>query len=133
MGDEVFNKFLRTLLSQYTDKSVRTTNVETLRQAQSNLELTAFFAHGSMAQALLPSPTNYSVFRLGDKKGFRTSEPSTGSRPFPHAGRAAHRNRRKTEIRRSTSQETTRTTRSRPSAGRAAFRSTRELAAEEHA
>ena len=30
MGDEVFMKFLRGLLSQYTDKSVRTANVQTV-------------------------------------------------------------------------------------------------------
>ena len=28
MGDEVFNKFLRALLTQYADKSVRSSNVE---------------------------------------------------------------------------------------------------------
>ena len=36
MGDDVFNKFLRGLLSQYTDKSVRSANVETVAEAQSS-------------------------------------------------------------------------------------------------
>jgi hypothetical protein len=72
MGDEVFNKFLRTLLSQYTDKSIRTSNVESLAQAQSNLELTAFFAQWLDGTGAPAFTNKYSVFRLGDNKGFRT-------------------------------------------------------------
>ncbi len=72
MGDEVFNKFLRSLLTQYADKSIHTANVETVAQAQSSLELTAFFAQWLDGTGA-PSFTNkYSVFRLGDNKGFRT-------------------------------------------------------------
>jgi tetratricopeptide (TPR) repeat protein len=72
MGDEVFNKFLRALLTQYTDKSIRSSNVETVATAQSNLELTPFFAQWLDGTGA-PSFTNkYSVFRLGDNKGFRT-------------------------------------------------------------
>ena len=72
MGDEVFNKFLRTLLTQYTDKSIRTSNVETVAQAQSNLELTAFFAQWLDGTGAPAFTNKYSVFRLGDNKGFRT-------------------------------------------------------------
>jgi hypothetical protein len=72
MGDEVFNKFLRTLLTQYTDKSIRTSNVETIAQAQSNLELTAFFAQWLDGTGAPAFTNKYSVFRLGDNKGFRT-------------------------------------------------------------
>jgi hypothetical protein len=72
MGDEVFLKFLRTLLSQYTDKSIRTSNVETVAQAQSNLELTAFFAQWLDGTGAPAFTNKYSVFRLGDNKGFRT-------------------------------------------------------------
>jgi Peptidase family M1 domain len=72
MGDEVFNKFLRTLLTQYAEKSIRTSNVESAAQTQSSLELTAFFAQWLDGTGA-PSFTNkYSVFRLGDNKGFRT-------------------------------------------------------------
>jgi hypothetical protein len=72
MGDEVFNKFLRTLLTQYADKSIHTSNVESVAQAQSNIELTPFFAQWLDGTGA-PSFTNkYSVFRLGDNKGFRT-------------------------------------------------------------
>jgi hypothetical protein len=72
MGDEVFNKFLRTLLTQYTDKPIRTSNVETAAQAQSNLELTAFFAQWLDGTGAPAFTNKYSVFRLGDNKGFRT-------------------------------------------------------------
>jgi aminopeptidase N len=72
MGDEVFLKFLRTLLSEYTDKPIRTSNVETVAQAQSNLELTAFFAQWLDGTGAPAFTNKYSVFRLGDNKGFRT-------------------------------------------------------------
>ncbi len=72
MGDEVFNKFLRTLLTQYIDKPIRTSNVETVAQAQSNLELQAFFAQWLDGTGAPAFTNKYSVFRLGDNKGFRT-------------------------------------------------------------
>jgi hypothetical protein len=72
MGDDVFNKFLRTLLTQYTDKSIRTSNVETIAQSQSNLELTAFFSEWLDGTGAPAFTNKYSVFRLGDNKGFRT-------------------------------------------------------------
>jgi hypothetical protein len=72
MGDEVFNKFLRTLLTQYADKSIRTSNVETIATAQSNLELQAFFAQWLDGTGAPAFANKYSVFRLGDNKGFRT-------------------------------------------------------------
>jgi aminopeptidase N len=72
MGDDVFTKFLRGLLSQYTDKSVRTSNVQTVAEAQSQLQLTPFFAQWCDGTGA-PSFTNkYTVFRLGSSKGFRT-------------------------------------------------------------
>jgi hypothetical protein len=72
MGDEVFNKFLRALLTQYTDKSIHTSNVESVAQAQSNLELTAFFAQWLDGTGAPAFTNKYSVFRLGSNKGFRT-------------------------------------------------------------
>jgi tetratricopeptide (TPR) repeat protein len=72
MGDEVFNKFLRTLLTQYADKSIHTSNVESVAQAQSNLELTAFFAQWLDGTGAPAFTNKYSVFRLGSNKGFRT-------------------------------------------------------------
>jgi Peptidase family M1 domain len=72
LGDDVFIKFLRGLLSQYTDKSVHSANVETVAEAQSQLQLTPFFAQWLDGTGA-PSFTNkFTVFRLGDNKGFRT-------------------------------------------------------------
>ncbi len=72
MGDEVFNKFLRALLTQFADKSIHTSNVETIAQAQSTLELTSFFAQWLDGTGAPAFTNKYSVFRLGDNKGFRT-------------------------------------------------------------
>jgi hypothetical protein len=72
MGNEVFLKFLRTLLTEYADKSIRSSNVETVAQAQSNLELQAFFAQWLDGTGAPAFADKYSVFRLGSNKGFRT-------------------------------------------------------------
>ena len=72
LGDDVFIKFLRGLLSQYTDKSVRSANVETVAEAQSQLELTPFFAQWLDGTGAPTFANKFTVFRLGDNKGFRT-------------------------------------------------------------
>jgi tetratricopeptide (TPR) repeat protein len=72
MGDEVFIRFLRGLLSQYTDKSVRSANVQTVAEAQSKLELTAFFAQWLDGTGAPAFGNKYTVYRLGSNKGFRT-------------------------------------------------------------
>jgi tetratricopeptide (TPR) repeat protein len=72
MGDEVFIKFLRGLLSQYTDKSVRSANVQTVAEAQSKLELTPFFAQWLDGTGAPAFANKYTVYRLGNNKGFRT-------------------------------------------------------------
>jgi tetratricopeptide (TPR) repeat protein len=72
MGDEVFLKFLRELLTQYADKPIRTANVETAAETASNLELRAFFAQWLDGTGAPAFTNKYSVFRLGDNKGFRT-------------------------------------------------------------
>jgi aminopeptidase N len=73
MGDEVFKNFLRGLLSQYTDKSIRSANVETVAEAQSKLELTPFFAQWLDGTGAPSFANKYTVFRLGANKGFRTT------------------------------------------------------------
>ena len=73
MGDEVFTKFLRGLLSQYTDKGVRTSDVEKVSEAQSQLPLTPFFAQWVDGTGAPTFSNKYTVFRLGSNKGFRTS------------------------------------------------------------
>ncbi len=72
MGDEVFQKFLRGLLSQYTDKSIRSSNVETVAEAQSQLQLAPFFAQWLDGTGAPAFTNKYTVFRLGNNKGFRT-------------------------------------------------------------
>lgn len=72
MGDDAFEKFLRNLLSQYTDKSVSTANVQTVAEAQSQLQLTPFFAQWCDGTGAPTFTNKYTVFRLGNNKGFRT-------------------------------------------------------------
>ncbi|MBB5065496.1 M1 family aminopeptidase [Granulicella mallensis] len=72
MGDDVFQQFLRSLLSQYTDKPVRTANVQTVAEAQSKLQLTPFFSQWLDGTGAPELGNNFSVFRLGSNKGFRT-------------------------------------------------------------
>jgi Peptidase family M1 domain/Tetratricopeptide repeat len=72
MGDEVFIKFLRGLLSQFTDKSIRSSNVQAVAEAQSKLELEPFFAQWLNGTGAPSFTDKYTVFRLGANKGFRT-------------------------------------------------------------
>src|SRR5580698_1884624 len=72
MGDDVFQQFLRSLLSQYTDKAVHTANVLTVAEAQSKLQLTPFFSQWLDGTGAPEFGNNFTVFRLGNSKGFRT-------------------------------------------------------------
>jgi tetratricopeptide (TPR) repeat protein len=72
MGDAVFQQFLQALLTQYADQGVRTSNVETLAENVSKLQLTAFFSQWLDGTGAPEFTDNYSVFRLGNGKGFRT-------------------------------------------------------------
>ena len=72
MGDDKFNAFLKALVSQNIDKSVRTTDVQTVAEAQSQLQLTPFFSQWLDGTGAPEFGDNFSVFRLGSNKGFRT-------------------------------------------------------------
>ena len=72
MGDEVFTRFLRELLSQNIDKSIRTSPVQTIAEAQSHLQLTPFFSQWIDGTGAPQFGNNYQVYRLGSGKGFRT-------------------------------------------------------------
>jgi predicted negative regulator of RcsB-dependent stress response len=72
MGDEGFQKFLRGVLSQFTDKGIRSSQIEEVAQAQSHLELAAFFAQWLDGTGAPAFTDKYSVYRLGNSKGFRT-------------------------------------------------------------
>ena len=72
MGDEVFTRFLREVLSQNIDKSIRTSQVQTIAEAQSHLQLTPFFSQWVDGTGAPQFGNNYQVYRLGSGKGFRT-------------------------------------------------------------
>jgi aminopeptidase N len=72
MGDEVFLKFLRGMLSQYADKSIRTQNVQQVAEAQSKIQFEPFFAQWVDGTGAPQFTNKYTVFRLGNSKGFRT-------------------------------------------------------------
>ena len=72
MGDEVFTKFLREVLSQNIDKSIRTSELRTIAEAQSHLQLTPFFSQWVDGTGAPQFGNNYQVYRLGSGKGFRT-------------------------------------------------------------
>ena len=72
LGDDAFTQFLRALLSQYTDKSIRTANVQTIAEAQTQQNMQAFFSQWLDGTGAPEFGDNYTVFRLGSNKGFRT-------------------------------------------------------------
>ena len=76
MGDEAFDKFLRTLLTQYTDKSVRERDVvstaESIPVKGEQLQLTSFFSQWVEGTGAPQFNDKYTVYRLGNNKGFRT-------------------------------------------------------------
>ena len=72
MGDEVFAAFLKSLLSQYTDKGIRSANLQTIAEGQAHLQLTAFFSQWLDGTGAPEFGNNFTVFRLGNGKGFRT-------------------------------------------------------------
>ena len=72
MGDAVFQQFLESMLTQYADKGVRTADAESLAENVSKLPLTSFFSQWLDGTGAPEYTDNYSVFRLGGDKGFRT-------------------------------------------------------------
>lgn len=76
MGDEVFKQFIRNLLSQYMDKSVRTRDVQQTAEAQKidgeNQNFVPFFAQWVNGTGAPQFTNKYTVYRLGSNKGFRT-------------------------------------------------------------
>jgi len=72
MGDEVFQKFLHDTLTQYADKSIRTANIQSIAEDESKLQLTPFFSQWLDGTGAPEFGDNYTVFRLGNGKGFRT-------------------------------------------------------------
>ena len=72
MGDAVFQQFLQALVKQYSNQSVRTADVVALAENISKLPLKQFFSQWVDGTGAPEYVNSYSVFRLGDGKGYRT-------------------------------------------------------------
>ncbi len=72
LGDDAFQKFLRGILSQYTDQGIRSANVQTVAEAQSGVKLQTFFAQWTDGTGAPQFTNKFTVYRLGNNKGFRT-------------------------------------------------------------
>ncbi len=72
VGDDSFLKILRATLSQYTDKGIRTSDFERIAEAQSQQQLTPFFAQWLDGTGAPTFTNKYAIYRLGNNKGFRT-------------------------------------------------------------
>ena len=72
MGDKAFLDTLKGVLSQYTDSGLRTADFVKVAEAQSQQELTPFFAQWIDGTGAPQFTNKYAVYRLGNNKGFRT-------------------------------------------------------------
>lgn len=72
IGDKAFLATLKGVLSQFTDQGVRTADLEKVAEAQSQQELTPFFAQWVDGTGAPQFKNKYAVYRLGNNKGFRT-------------------------------------------------------------
>ncbi|MDR3725009.1 MAG: M1 family aminopeptidase [Terracidiphilus sp.] len=72
LGDKVFLDTLKGVLSQYDGQSLRSQDFIKVAEAQSQQQLTAFFAQWIDGTGAPKFSNKYSVYRLGNAKGFRT-------------------------------------------------------------
>jgi len=72
VGDKIFLATLKGFLSQYTDQPVRTSDFIKVAEAQSQQQLTAFFSQWVEGTGAPTFVNKYTVYRLGNGKGFRT-------------------------------------------------------------
>jgi len=72
IGDKAFLATLKGALSEYTDKSIRSSDFEKVSEAQSQQQLTPFFAQWIDGTGAPTFTDKYTVYRLGNNKGFRT-------------------------------------------------------------
>jgi aminopeptidase N len=72
IGDKAFLATLKGALSQYSDQSMRSTDFEKVAEAQSQQQLTPFFAQWVDGTGAPQFTNKYAVYRLGNNKGFRT-------------------------------------------------------------
>jgi tetratricopeptide (TPR) repeat protein len=72
VGDKAFLATLKGALSQYADNSMRSSDFVKVAEAQSQQQLTAFFAQWIDGTGAPLFTNKYAVYRLGNNKGFRT-------------------------------------------------------------
>lgn len=72
LGDKAFGDALKAALSQYTNKPIDTAEFEKVTEAQTQQELTPFFAQWIDGTGAPTFTDKYAVYRLGNNKGFRT-------------------------------------------------------------
>ncbi|MGD0347367.1 MAG: M1 family aminopeptidase [Terracidiphilus sp.] len=72
VGDKAFLTILKGVLSQFTDNSIRTEDIEKVSEELSQQELTPFFAQWVDGTGAPTFANKYAVYRLGNNKGFRT-------------------------------------------------------------
>jgi tetratricopeptide (TPR) repeat protein len=72
VGDKAFLATLKGVLSQFTDSSLRTADFQKVAEAQSQQQLTPFFAQWIDGTGAPQFTNKYAVYRLGNNKGFRT-------------------------------------------------------------
>jgi aminopeptidase N len=72
IGNANFKRTLQAILTHYADKPVRTGDVEKMAEAQSQQNLTPFFAQWLDGTGAPAFTDKYTVYRLGNNKGFRT-------------------------------------------------------------
>jgi aminopeptidase N len=72
IGDDNFSKTLKALITDYGDKPTRTRDVEKVAEQQSQQQLAAFFAQWLDGTGAPAFANKYTVYRLGNNKGFRT-------------------------------------------------------------
>jgi hypothetical protein len=72
IGDKAFLATLKGALGQYTDNSIRASDLEKVAEAHSEQPLTAFFAQWVNGTGAPQFTNKYAVYRLGSNKGFRT-------------------------------------------------------------
>ncbi len=72
IGDKAFLATLKGALSQYTDQGLRAADFYKVAEAQSQQQLTPFFAQWIDGTGAPQFVDKYAVYRLGNNKGFRT-------------------------------------------------------------
>jgi aminopeptidase N len=72
VGDDSFHNILKATLTQYADKPIRTSDFTKLAESQSQQQLTPFFAQWIDGTGAPEFNNKYTVYRLGNNKGFRT-------------------------------------------------------------